>query len=271
MFTPAKTCFVNFVKNTTSLPPFTAKTDIGERFVELTEVESTNIYAMERVQANMAAHGTAYFAHTQTAGKGQLGKKWLSEPGSNLILSVVLDGSSFLITQLFELSLVVSLACHDFFSAYAGDETRIKWPNDIYWRDRKAGGILIENIIRGEKWMASVVGIGININQTSFPDALTNPVSLKQITGHNFDSVQLAKELCGYLQSRYSALVSGENKNLLDNYNQLLFKKGEAVSLKKNNIVFPCTIEGVKASGELVVSNGMLQQFQFGEVEWLLG
>jgi BirA family biotin operon repressor/biotin-[acetyl-CoA-carboxylase] ligase len=271
MFTPAKTCFVNFVKNTTSLLPFTAKTDIGEPFVELTEVESTNIYAMERVQANMAAHGSAYFAHTQTAGKGQLGKKWLSEPGSNLILSVVLDGSPFLITQLFELSLVVSLACHDFFSGYAGDETSIKWPNDIYWRDRKAGGILIENIIRGEKWIASVVGIGININQTTFPDNLKNPVSLKQITGNVFDSVQLAKELCRHLQFRYSAWVGGEAKKLLAYYNQCLFKKGATVSLKKNNIIFPCTIDSVNAAGDLVVSNGMMQQFQFGEVEWILG
>ena len=86
-----------------------------------------------------------------------------------------------------------SLPAYDFFNFYAIDETSIKWPNDIYWRDRKAGGILIENILQGKKWKFAIVGIGININQTLFPASLPNPVSLKQITGKTFNVVELGK------------------------------------------------------------------------------
>ncbi|MDB5209488.1 MAG: biotin--[acetyl-CoA-carboxylase] ligase, partial [Sediminibacterium sp.] len=113
--------------------------------MELTVVESTNIYAMERLQANLAAHGAAFFAHHQTAGKGQRGKTWSDEPGSNIALSVIVDCSSFLLTKQFPLSVMVAVACHDLFNKYATGGTFIKWPNDVYWRDRKAAGILIEN------------------------------------------------------------------------------------------------------------------------------
>ena len=102
---------------------------------------------------------------------------------------------------------------------YAGDETKIKWPNDLYWQDRKAGGILIESIVRSREsgvgsWEWAIIGIGININQTTFPDDLPNPVSLKQITGKNFDPVELAKELCGLLDKRFTELIENGFENI---------------------------------------------------------
>ncbi len=263
------TC-ANFVKNSNSLPPFFAKSTIGQPFIELTEVESTNIYAMEQVQANMAAHGTSFFALSQTAGKGQHGKSWIAEPGANITLSVVFDCSSQSITQLFELSLLVALACHDLFSAYAGEETSIKWPNDIYWRDRKAGGILIENVIRGDKWPWAIVGIGLNVNQVVFPEMLKNPVSLKQITGKNLDTRSLARELCERLELRYKDWMEKGAAFLLDQYNNRLYKRGQSVSLKKGNIVFISTIKGVSMGGELLTEGGMQDSFRFGEIEWVL-
>src|SRR5476651_129681 len=232
---PATRC-TNFGKNSNSLPPFPAKSTIGNPFIELTEVESTNIYAMEQVQANMAAHGTVFFAFSQTAGKGRQGRNWVADPGMNITLSAVLDCSALSLTQLFELSLLVSMACHDFFCVYAPEETTIKWPNDLYWRDRKAGGILIENIIRGDNWLWAIVGIGINLNQVSFPDSLKNPVSLKQITGKNFDAVVLAKELCACLETRYLEWTTEGIRAIHNKYNALLYKTGEQVTLKKNNI-----------------------------------
>ena len=260
----------NFVKNSNSLPPFTAKSTIGQPFIELTEVGSTNIYAMEQVQANMAGHGTVFFAHTQTAGKGQQGKSWVTEPGTNITMSVVLDCSPLSITQLFELSLTISVACQDFFSRYAPEETSIKWPNDIYWRDRKAGGILIENSIRGDKWQWAVVGIGINLNQSVFPDTLKNPVSLKQITGRHFDTRVLAKALCDCIETRYRQLIGEGAEELLVYYNHCLYKKDKPVTLKKNNIVFSCTIKGVAETGDLIVAGGLQESFRFGEIEWVI-
>ena len=260
----------NFVKNSNSLPPFTAKSTIGQPFIELTEVGSTNIYAMEQVQANMAGHGTVFFAHTQTAGKGQQGKSWVTEPGTNITMSVVLDCSPLSITQLFELSLTISVACQDFFSRYAPEETSIKWPNDIYWSDRKAGGILIENSIRGDKWQWAVVGIGINLNQSVFPDTLKNPVSLKQITGRHFDTRVLAKALCDCIETRYRQLIGEGAEELLVYYNHCLYKKDKPVTLKKNNIVFSCTIKGVAETGDLIVAGGLQESFRFGEIEWVI-
>lgn len=250
--------------------PINAKTPIGEPFFELTEVDSTNIYAIDKVQANLAAHGSAFFTKSQYAGKGQRGKSWISENGENIILSVVIDPSFLLLNQQFALSVMVSMGVYDFFSTYAGEETSLKWPNDLYWRDRKSGGILIQNHIQGNKWQYSVVGMGININQTQFPGLEHKPVSLKQITGKNYEPIALAKELCACLNKRYEALKAGNFPQQLAAYNQLLFKKGERVKFKKENISFEATVDSVNASGELIVRDSLQDRFQFGEVVWVL-
>ena len=223
---------------------------------------------MEQLQADLAAHGTTFFAHSQTAGKGQHGKSWAAEPGTHIAMSVILDCSFLSVAQQFPLSVIIALATHDLFSKYAGEETFIKWPNDIYWRDRKAGGILIENLLRGSIWQGSVVGIGLNLNQVNFPATLPNPVSLKQITGKNFNTVTTARKLCGCLEKRYQQLKNGLFETLLIEYNDHLYKRGQEVRLKKSNIAFNCFIKGVSAAGELIVSGGLQERFQFGEVEW---
>lgn len=225
------------------------------------------MYAMEQLQADLAGHGAAFFAHHQTAGRGQRGKTWRSEKGSNIALSVITDCSFLSLTNPFPLSVAVSLATHDLFSKYAGTETSVKWPNDLYWRDRKAGGVLIENIIRGGSWPWAVVGIGININQVYFDPSLKNPVSLKQISGRNHDPLLLAQELCARLEDRYSQLNRGEFPSMLLQYNHCLFRREKKTRLKRGAVVFNCIVEGVSATGELNVSGGM--QFRFGEVEWV--
>ncbi len=260
----------NFVKNSNSLPSENVKQPIGQPFVELSETDSTNIYAMTHIQHNMATHGSVFFAHRQWAGKGQHGKNWVTEAGQNIILSAVIDPKPLILGQQFRLSVAVALACYDFFSRYAGDETSIKWPNDIYWRDRKAGGILIENQLRGQNWQWAVAGIGININQVLFNAALANPVSLKQITGKTFDPVQLAKELCTHMDTRLSELQNGSFEILLATYNEHLFRKGEIIHLKKDNSRFYCTLSGVNEQGELLVENGPSDRFQFGEISWII-
>jgi len=248
---------------------------IGHPFIELISVDSTNNYAFDKLQANLAAHGTVFFAHTQTAGKGQRGKVWSTEPGNNIILSITLDSSFLSMHQQFLLSIAVALSAHDLFSKYAGDETKIKWPNDIYWRDRKAGGILIESSVTTNKsgnavWKWAVVGLGININQTVFPKELINPVSLKQITGKDFNAVDLAKELCDFLEKRFTELKKGFAKNQLEEYNSHLYKRNENVRLKKKNAAFNCVIKSVNINGELIIDGAAQENFNWSEVEWQL-
>jgi BirA family biotin operon repressor/biotin-[acetyl-CoA-carboxylase] ligase len=253
---------------------------IGHSFIELASVDSTNNYAMAQAHAGMATHGTLYFAHEQWAGKGQRGRTWKSRPGENILLSAVLDPVPLILTQPFLLSVAVALACHDFFSAYAGrDETTIKWPNDLYWRDRKAGGLLIENSFQGDRWMFAIAGIGININQVEFPPGTGHPVSLRQITGRSFDALQSGKELGKYLSERYlqlsasgavQAIGTSPGEVLLAAYNARLYGRGKTVRLKKDNAVFTTVVEGVRSSGELLTRDTLERSFSFGEVEWLI-
>ena len=124
---------------------------IGQRLIILPVIDSTNNYAMGQATAGKAGHGTVYFTLEQTAGKGQRGKTWLATPGENIMMSVVIEPHPLKTSQQFLLSAAIALGCYDFFKNYAGDETSIKWPNDIYWRDRKAAGILIESRVKSRE------------------------------------------------------------------------------------------------------------------------
>lgn len=227
---------------------------------------------MARAAEGVARHGTLYFAYEQWAGKGQRGRTWTSTPGENIVLSAVIEPVAFTFSQAFALSACVALACHDLFSRYAGgSDTRIKWPNDIYWNDRKAGGILIENSFRGAEWVLAVAGMGININQTDFPVSAGQPVSLRQITGQTFDVVGLAHELGQCLDRRYAALTAGAGAGpLIGDYNARLYRRGKTVRLKKENAVFETVVKEVSAQGQLLTKDVMERQFSFGEVEWVI-
>ncbi|OQP58515.1 biotin--[acetyl-CoA-carboxylase] ligase [Niastella populi] len=224
---------------------------------------------MRQIQAGLATHGATWFALEQTAGKGQRGKSWITTPNLNIMFStVVIPG--LLPTRQFWLSATAALACYDFYKKYAGDETCIKWPNDVYWRDRKAGGILIENVFRGTDWLYAVVGIGINVNQVVFDPSLPNPVSLKQITGRDFDAAALGRELCQCLENRYQQLQEGETESIMQEYQQVLYKLHQPVTLKKGNISFETTIAGVTDTGRLKTKDVMEREFDFGEVEFVI-
>jgi BirA family transcriptional regulator, biotin operon repressor / biotin---[acetyl-CoA-carboxylase] ligase len=296
------------------LPQQSVTNTIGQPFVELQSVDSTNKYATGLIQEarlpdrqGSVKHGMAFFAHEQTAGKGQRGKEWITEKGANIILSILIQPAGFTINDQFKLSACIAGAVHQFFSKYAGDDTistesiekralprtikanaknsakdfktTIKWPNDIYWQDRKAAGILIENVIgpgtadhnpnSSSNWQWAVAGIGININQTVFAPQLHNPVSLKQITGKIFDPVQLAKELCIIINERYNELLKNGFENIFNYYLQHLYKKDEKVKFKKDTRVFEALVKDVTKTGRLIVQHSIEEEFDFGELEWV--
>jgi BirA family biotin operon repressor/biotin-[acetyl-CoA-carboxylase] ligase len=250
-------------------------TPIGLPFTELTEVDSTNIYAMNQVKTNLAGHGAAFLAQKQWAGKGQMGKVWEAETGQNILLSVVLDPKKLVFDGLAlepsVVSMLVAVGCFNFFITYAGDETSIKWPNDIYWRDRKAAGILIENSFRGPIWQWSIAGMGVNINQTEFGTGLTKAVSLKQITGKTFQVPALAKELCSYIDAALQMLIDKGPDTLLALYTNVLYKKGEQVQLEIEGQKITATICRVLSNGHLEIEteNGIKQSHALGAIQWL--
>ncbi len=246
--------------------------NIGSPFIELQCVDSTNNYALEQIHAGLAQAGTVFFAYEQTKGKGQRNKAWFTEKGSNIIISLLIEPQGLNILQQFPLSACIAISVYEFFSKYAGDETRIKWPNDIYWRDRKAGGILIENVLSSSgKWQWAVVGMGVNINQTEFSDGLLNPVSLKQITGKELDPIILAKELCIILNDNFYKLLYEGTSSIMELYNKVLYKKDQVVKLKKDNRVFEAKILGVSTTGQLMTTHAIDESFDFGGIEWVIG
>ena len=242
---------------------------LGNILIKLDSVDSTNNYAMAQAHAGLAKHGMVYSTRDQTAGRGQRGKKWFTIAGENLIMTVVLEPDQTLHLNNFILSAAIAVACQEFFASYAGNDTKIKWPNDIYWRDRKAGGILIENIIQGEEWKYAIVGIGLNINQDRFDEGLKQPVSLRQITGKMWDVSELTRELCAVLESRYIEAIEAPD-NLYQKYLEHLYKLNEVVTLRYDNIVFKTILKSVNKQGKLIVENAIKEDFNSGEVEWLI-
>ncbi|MDQ2864224.1 MAG: biotin--[acetyl-CoA-carboxylase] ligase [Bacteroidota bacterium] len=156
-----------------------------KKLIILETVDSTNNYAMGMVQNDSAESGCAVVAKEQTAGRGRRGKEWKSTPSKNIMLSIIAEMQWLPVQQQFQLSMAAALGCLDFFSNYIKENIKIKWPNDIFINDRKAGGILIENVIKGNLWQWAIIGIGININQENFQQEEFNAISLKEITGNN--------------------------------------------------------------------------------------
>ncbi|ANI88758.1 biotin--[acetyl-CoA-carboxylase] ligase [Arachidicoccus ginsenosidimutans] len=244
---------------------------IGKSLTILDEIDSSNNYAMSEAMRGTAKHGAAFMALHQTAGKGQRGKQWNDETGKNIALSILLDMSGTPVNTQFLLNTAVALAAYDLFKKYALDETKIKWSNDIYWRDRKAVGILIENKFIGQNWQWAIAGIGMNINQTSFDESLGKKVvSLKQITGKEFDIVELAKELCAFLDKRFEQFKAKKFDELLEEYNENLFRKNEATRLKYDGQTFEAIIRHADEQGNLRIDGAPKPFFTFGEIEWLI-
>lgn len=203
---------------------------LGAPLIELSSVDSTNIYAMKQIQEQIAVSGSCYRTDFQTHGKGQHGRIWESSKGENLLCSYVLELKSLKMEQNWGpkdqigFSAAVALGTRAFFAAFAGDETKIKRPNDIYWRDRKAGGILIENILRGASWNWTIIGIGMNINQTKFSSDAPNPVSLQQITGKQWDISSLQKSLTKALDDSISLWLEKGEKETIQSFERELIE-----------------------------------------------
>jgi BirA family biotin operon repressor/biotin-[acetyl-CoA-carboxylase] ligase len=161
---------------------------------------------MDQIKQGLAKSGSCYTADFQTNGKGQHGRVWESSKGQNILCSYILELNTldalknWIPTDQIGFSAAIAIGARAFFAGFAGSETKIKKPNDIYFSDRKAGGILIENLVRGKEWTWAVIGIGMNINQTAFSSAAvnsvsSNPISLQEITNKSWDVKQMQAHL----------------------------------------------------------------------------
>jgi BirA family biotin operon repressor/biotin-[acetyl-CoA-carboxylase] ligase len=216
-------------------------------------------------------HGDAVIAKEQTAGRGQRGNKWSSNPGENLTFSLVWEPTFLEAKRQFLLSEAVALALTDTLAKY-GIEAKIKWTNDIYVGRKKICGILIEHDLGVEGKLArTIVGIGLNVNQNSFEEWVPNPTSMTILKGESYDVGAVFQELYDALEVRYGQLEN--NPEVIErDYDALLFRKGElATYALPNGKRFEGVILGVKPSGELLVeSQGMVVPYLFKEIEFVI-
>ena len=239
-------------------------------FHYLDTTDSTNNYAMRLVHEGLAKHGMAWFANDQTAGKGQRGRKWISKPGENIMMSIAFNPPKAFLAAPFLFNALITVTCRHFFDKLIPEDLKIKWPNDLWVGDRKAGGILIENKYQGSDWNWSVVGIGFNVNQLEFSSQLKNPVSLQQLTGKSYDAVQLARELHLMLLAAIEGFEISHRMQLMKTYNTHLFRRDEMARFRKKNMLFDSKVMEVNDQGQLLTEDAIPRNFDFGEIEWVL-
>lgn len=242
---------------------------IGSKFVFVSETESTNTLASELIRSGDIREGTIIYTNFQSAGKGQKGNRWESEDGRNLLFSIVLYPSAIKADEQFIISMIISLGICDFLKNRI-PLCKIKWPNDIYAGDDKIAGILIENSLSGNMINNSVAGIGVNINQTNFPDHIPNPVSLKILTGIEYDLMTCLKQLAALLDIRYKQLLSEAIPGIRDEYISSLYRYNEWHEFSTGNGNFSGRIITVDDSGRLIIKqkDKIIRKFDFKEIEF---
>ncbi|WP_207421821.1 biotin--[acetyl-CoA-carboxylase] ligase [Desertivirga brevis] len=244
---------------------------VGQKIVVLERIDSTNDYLKrELAKSTPFPEGTVIMAEEQFAGRGQSQNKWLSLPGLNLTFSILLFPTSISPENQFELNIAISLATNDVLLPIIGEEVKIKWPNDIYYRNQKIGGILIENSLQGKRMKNSIVGIGLNVNQTEFDPLLTNVSSLKQITGQNYELKLLLLDFCKAVESRYLDL-NKHNDRHREEYLQRLFRFGEPHFFEIGGQPVLGVIREVDEAGRLVLDiGGERRKFSSKELSFII-
>jgi BirA family biotin operon repressor/biotin-[acetyl-CoA-carboxylase] ligase len=210
-------------------------------------------------------------AENQTHGKGQMGSKWDSEIGKNLIFSVLVNKVFNNISEIFDLNVAVAVALISTLEKYNIPNLSIKWPNDILSDNKKLAGILIENTIKNNREITSIIGVGLNVNQMNF-DLLPKASSLAVIVKSEFDKEIILNQFIDCLKFNYNLLQNNSASELWKNYNSYLFKKGIPMAFSlPNGTHFMGIIQGVNSSGKLEVKleNETTENFGIKEIQLL--
>ncbi|NCO54329.1 MAG: biotin--[acetyl-CoA-carboxylase] ligase [Bacteroidetes bacterium CG02_land_8_20_14_3_00_31_25] len=238
--------------------------------IKIKEANSSNSVALEMLDKQNVDEGTIIVVENQTSGRGQNENKWYSEPSKNLTFSIIFKPTFLKPENQFYLSKVISLGVVDYVGLFCSN-IAIKWPNDICIENKKVAGILIENTWLGQKINASVVGIGINLNQEKFPSDLPNAISLKIMTQIPFNLDESLKLLTNLIFTRYTLLKLNDFKLIDKDYDALLYRKTKESSFTKNGEMFKATILGVETNGHLRLkhSDGRIANYGMHEIRMI--
>ncbi|MBS6411633.1 MAG: biotin--[acetyl-CoA-carboxylase] ligase [Tannerella sp.] len=245
---------------------------MNETFIHLNETHSTNSYLRELIMREKEQpEGTVVITDYQTAGRGQKGNSWESERGKNLTFSILLHpnhippGKQFVLSQLISIAIVGVLKKYD-------RHFTIKWPNDIYWKEKKIAGMLIEVDLTGSSLSNAIIGIGININQRHFKSDAPNPVSLTQITGKEHNLSELLEKILDSIVDEYNKYTPDNEEEIRQKYMALLFRNKGVYPYLYGEEIFNASIEGIEPNGQLILKkeNGSIHTFAFKEISFVI-
>ncbi|WP_418236225.1 biotin--[acetyl-CoA-carboxylase] ligase [Coprobacter fastidiosus] len=245
---------------------------MNETFIHLNETHSTNSYLRELIMREKEQpEGTVVITDYQTAGRGQKGNSWESERGKNLTFSILLHpnhippGKQFILSQLISIAIVGVLKEYD-------RHFTIKWPNDIYWKEKKIAGMLIEVDLTGSSLSNAIIGIGININQRHFKSDAPNPVSLTQITGKEHNLSELLEKILDSIVDAYNKYSPDNEEEIRQKYMALLFRNKGVYPYLYGEEIFNASIEGIEPNGQLILKkeNGSIHTFAFKEISFVI-
>ena len=243
----------------------------NDRIIWLEEVDSTNSYLKNLLLDSHLLEGTVVAADYQSHGRGQMGNSWFSSKGLNLLFSLLIYPDFISVKEQFVISEMFALAVKRTLETFTAGIC-IKWPNDIYHNDRKIAGILIENNIQGNCIKNTIIGAGINLNEEAFPETLPNAVSLRQITGKEYDRKSILRLLSEEFFIRYEASKKGDFRPIYDEYIKGLYRAEGFHRFEDANGIFLARISRVMPSGHLVLrlpDSDEERRYAFKEVKFL--
>ncbi|MEN9612168.1 MAG: hypothetical protein RLZZ628_2982 [Bacteroidota bacterium] len=249
---------------------------IGKELFYFPELPSTNQFALDLVSKSKPSEGTAVITYQQTAGRGQIGSRWESEPHQNIALSVILHPKFLAVRQQFMLNKAVALAIREVVEDCLGHHylpVSVKWSNDIYVGKEKIAGILIQNGIYGTHLQYSIIGIGLNVNQIKFSENVPNATSLQLQVSRKYDLELILKQICQKLEQFYLLLKFGHFDRLDALYLQYLYQFQAAAWYQRlDGRVFRGTIMGVTPIGRLQILTDAkeLETFDLKEIKFCL-
>jgi BirA family biotin operon repressor/biotin-[acetyl-CoA-carboxylase] ligase len=246
------------------------------KIMHIAETDSTNRWLRDEATGNSgqaqtvresplsSAADTVVWTDYQTAGRGQGSNRWESERGKNLLFSLLIHPLQLPANRQFQLSMAISLALCEALGQHIGDLS-IKWPNDIYWRNGKIAGILIENRLQGTMIRDSIIGVGLNVNQRQFHSDAPNPVSMWQICEHEFDREQLLKDILRL----FGQYLQRDNKS---QYLSMLYRRKGFFPYADKEGAFMAELADVEADGHLVLrdDDGRERRYAFKEVTFVM-
>ncbi len=232
---------------------------------------STNMHSVDLIAKSNPIDGTVISTYNQTDGNGQIGRKWYSDVDKNITTSIILYPDFLSIDKVFYLNIVLSLAIRRALEKLSSHEFFIKWPNDLYYKDTKIAGLLIQQSIMGKSIKSTVLGYGVNINQESFPASIPNPISLYNIIGEFSDLDQVQSILLTEVKDYYTKLKQGSYLELKTEYLSYMYKRGELCEFQGDRGKFEAEILGIGPSGKLALNKmGEIFHYELNQLKYII-